>query len=467
MSARSVPAVHGRGGFPRLRRILTAVSALALGAALSVSAGGTAAATSPAARVDNPYAQAPGVYVNPQWSGRAAAEPGGDAVAGEPTFVWLDSIAAVHGTAGRTGLRGHLDQALRQAAGRQGFVVQIVLHDLPDRECAHTARAGELGADGLAAYESEYVDPIAAILGLPRYRGLRIVAVVEPGSLPGLVTATGNVPGATYACRTMLADRTYVDGIGYALARLGALPNVYNYLDAGQHAALGYADTSAAYVRLLRDAATASGSTFGDVQGVIADTADYFAVHEPYFTVDDVVNGAPVHQSHWVDWNAYVDELPFVQGLRAALVGAGFDSSLGALIDTSRDGWGGPERPTGPAPGTSVDTYVDGSRVDRRLYVTNWCNQDGAGLGERPAAAPAPGVDAYVWAKPPGESDGTYEAASPPAGAPTDPLCDPAYGGTGDTFRPTGALPDAPAYGDWFPAQFRQLLRNAYPPLTG
>lgn len=465
MRSRPEPAVRGL----RSRRVLSAAVALLLGAALSVAAGGDASAVAGASRVDNPYADAGGVYVNPEWSARAAAEPGGEAVAGQSTFVWLDSIASVQGSSERLGLRDHLDQALQQAAGADDFVVQVVLHDLPARECAHPARQGELGPDDLGTYESEYVDPIAALLGDPDYSGLRIVAVVEPGSLLDLVTGTGtgNGPRPSTLCRTMLDSGAYVNGIGYALARLGAVANVYSYLDAGQHAALGYSDTAASYVQLLQQAATASGSTVGDVSGYITDTAEYFVLHEPYFTVDDVVNGAPVHQSRWVDWNAYVDELPFVQDLRTKLIEAGFSDGIGALIDTSRNGWGGPARPTGPAAKTTVDAYVDGSRTDRRLYVTNWCNQSGAGLGERPAAAPAPGVDAYVWAKPPGESDGAAQSSFPDQGTPPDPMCDPDYSGSGNGNRPTGAMSGAPPYGSWFPAAFRQLVQNAYPPLGG
>jgi cellulose 1,4-beta-cellobiosidase len=446
---------------------LRAVAALVLGAALPLTAGGTASARPDAGRVDNPYAGASGVYVDPVWSAHAAAEPGGEQVAGQPTFVWLDSIASVAGADGRPGLRDHLDGALRQAAGRPGFVVQIVLHDLPGRDCAHPSRQGELGPDELARYESEYVDPIAAVLGSPRYAALRVVAVVEPGSLLDLVTDMANAPYQDPPCPTVQKNGAYVDGIGYALARLGSVPNVYSYLDAGQHAALGYTQESGRYVQLLQQAATASGSTFGDVQGVIADTGNYFVLHEPYFTVHDVVNGTSVVQSRWVDWNAYVDELPYVGDLRSRLVAAGFPSGIGALVDTSRNGWGGPARPTGPGPATSVDAYVDGSRTDRRLYVTNWCNQEGAGLGERPAAAPAPGIDAYVWARPPGESDGASGASFPDQGVPLDPMCDPDYQGSGDGNRPTGAMRDAPPYGGWFPAAFRQLVQNAYPPLAG
>ncbi|WP_338078609.1 glycoside hydrolase family 6 protein [Amycolatopsis suaedae] len=33
--------------------------------------------------------------------------------------------------------------------------------------------------------------------------------------------------------------------------------------------------------------------------------------------------------------------------------------------------------------------------------------KSGAGLGERSRSAPEPGIDAYLWMKPPGESDGS------------------------------------------------------------
>ena len=57
-------------------------------------------------------------------------------------------------------------------------------------------------------------------------------------------------------------------------------------------------------------------------------------------------NGQTVRQSRWVDWNFYVDELTFAQAFRTELVAQGFLSSIGMLIDTSRNGWGGAKRPT-------------------------------------------------------------------------------------------------------------------------
>ncbi len=128
---------------------------------------------------------------------------------------------------------------------------------------------------------------------------------------------------------------------------------------------------------------------------------------------------------------------------------------------------GGSARPTGPGPQTSVDDYVNGSRIDRRIHAGNWCNQSGAGLGERPNAAPAAGIDAYVWVKPPGESDGSSSTVSNDEGKGFDRMCDPTYGGNArNGNNPTGALPNAPLAGHWFSAQFQQLMQNAYPPLS-
>ena len=136
------------------------------------------------------------------------------------------------------------------------------------------------------------------------------------------------------------------------------------------------------------------------------------------------------------------------------------------LIDTSRNGWGGPNRPTGPSTSTDPNTFVDQSRLDRRIHKGNWCNQSGAGLGERPRSAPASGIDAYVWIKPPGESDGSATLIPNDEGKGFDEMCSPTYGGNiRNGNNPTGALAGAPLSGHWFPAQFEQLMANAYPPL--
>jgi cellulose 1,4-beta-cellobiosidase len=203
------------------------------------------------------------------------------------------------------------------------------------------------------------------------------------------------------------------------------------------------------------------------VTGFITDTANYSALTEPYFTINTTVNGTSVKQSKWVDWNQYVDELTFAQAFRTKLVSVGFNSNIGMLIDTSRNGWGGPNRPTKASTSTDVTTFVNESRIDRRIHAGNWCNQSGAGLGERPKAAPASGIDAYVWVKPPGESDGSSSLIPNNEGKGFDQMCDPTYTGNARNGNSlSGALPNAPISGAWFSAQFQQLMTNAYPPLS-
>ncbi|MFD9327137.1 glycoside hydrolase family 6 protein [Streptomyces sp. NPDC060065] len=415
-------------------------------------------------KVDNPYAGAK-VYVNPEWAAKAAAEPGGSRISNQPTGVWLDRIAAINGVNGGMGLRDHLDEALEQK-GTGELAVQLVIYNLPGRDCAALASNGELGATEIDRYKTAYIDPIAAILADPKYAALRIVTTVEIDSLPNLVTNVTPRPTVTANCDTMKANGNYIKGVGYALNKLGDVPNVYNYVDAGHHGWLGWDDNFGASADMFKLAATAEGATVADVHGFIVNTANYSALKEDFFTINDTVNGTSVRLSKWVDWNRYVDELSYAQAMRNQLVSIGFDSGIGMLIDTSRNGWGGTARPTGPGATTTVDTYVDGGRYDRRIHLGNWCNQSGAGLGERPKAAPAAGIDAYVWIKPPGESDGSSTAIPNDEGKGFDRMCDPTYtGNPRNNNNMSGALANAPLSGHWFSAQFQELMRNAYPAL--
>ncbi|WBC16721.1 glycoside hydrolase family 6 protein [Micromonospora sp. WMMA1998] len=427
----------------------------------------TGPTTPPGPKADNPYADATG-YVNPEWKAKAESVAGGSRVSNNPTAVWIDRIAAINGTPdsssnGAMGVRDHLDEALAQGAD----YIQFVIYNLPGRDCAALASNGELGPNELPKYKSDYIDPIAAIQADPKYKDLRIVNIIEIDSIPNLHTNTGGSPGATAMCDTVKANGAYINGVGYALAKLGAIGNVYNYIDAAHHGWIGWDSNFSPVATLLHQAAIASGSTVDNVTGFIVNTANYSALKEPYFKVTDTVNGQMVRQSKWVDWNFYVDELSFAQAFRQELISKGFRNTIGMLIDTSRNGWGGSARPTGPGPMTNVDAYVNGGRIDRRIHAGNWCNQSGAGLGERPRANPEPGIDAYVWVKPPGESDGSSTAIPNDEGKGFDRMCDPTYTGNARNGNSmTGALPNAPISGAWFPAQFQQLMQNAYPPLS-
>jgi len=417
------------------------------------------------ARVDNPYSGA-GVYNNPIWRANAVAG-GGSSIANQPTGVWMDRISAIagnnSGSTGAWGLVQHLNEAVTQDSqnGSTPLVFQLVIYNLPGRDCAALASNGELGPTELARYKAEYIDVIAEILGRAAYANLRIATIIEIDSLPNLVTNTTDRATGTVQCDAMKANGNYVNGVGYALAKLGAVPNVYNYIDAGHHGWLGWDTNFNPSVQIMVQAANASGATVNNVVGFITNTANTSALQEPYITVDNTTR-----PSRWIDWNQFNDELSYAQAFRNAAVSAGFPSNIGMLIDTSRNGWGGAARPTGPSTLSDLNARIDASRIDRRIHKGNWCNPSGAGIGERPRAAPASGIDAYVWIKPPGESDGSSSAIPNDEGKGFDRMCDPTYGGNPrNNNSQTGALPNAPISGHWFQAQFQQLLQNAYPPL--
>jgi endoglucanase len=101
------------------------------------------------------------------------------------------------------------------------------------------------------------------------------------------------------------------------------------------------------------------------------------------------------------------------------------------VIDTSRNGQG---------PWTPTTSYPD---------AQDWCNPPGRGLGVRPTADTGIALlDAYLWIKIPGESDGE---------------CTRGLGPTG-TVDPEWGIVD-PGAGQWFPEMALQLAQNANPPL--
>jgi cellulose 1,4-beta-cellobiosidase len=415
--------------------------------------------------MDNPFIGARW-YVDPVWSAKAQAEPGGSKVAGYSTAVWMDRIGAIAPEDGAWGLRDHLDAALDQNAN----VIKVVVYDLPNRDCHALASNGELKqtAEGSARYRTEYVDVIASIFADPKYASLRIIAIIEPDSLPNLVTNL-----STPACQEA-TDPThgYIANTRYTLSKLYPITNVYSYVDIGHSGWLGWTDNFGKAVTLIGDAIKGATGGVNSVAGFVSNTSGYTPLYEPF--LDSLANsafpgsggGTQTRQAKFYEWNPHFSEVSFVQAWRTAMIAAGFPSTIGMLVDTSRNGWGGANRPTAQSTSTVLDTFVDQSRIDRRAHRGNWCNQPG-GVGERPQSAPVAGIDAYVWVKPPGESDGaaskelSFDPQDPAKGF--DRNCDPTYTNAAGTT--TGAMANAPVAGRWFKEGFQVLLNNAYPPL--
>ena len=354
----------------------------------------------------NPFVGAK-IYVDPEFARMVARVPApapADAarlkkLATYPTAVWLESLETAK-LAGPT-----LDDALKQEAAGGGPVLPVfVIYNLPNRDCAAEGSRGELFVDkgGEALYQSQFIDVIAAAFAA--HPSQKIAIVLEPDSLPNLVT-NAELP----ACAA--AEQVYRRGIAYAISKL-SMPNVFIYLDAAHAGWLGWPKNLPKAVALFKEViATAGGPE--RIRGFAVNVSNYDPPREPKSK-----KSGPDDPSQ--------DEIGYASDLNDGLTKAGI-SGKGFVIDTSRNG-----------------------KSEIRSTPGNWCNVKGAGLGERPKAAPAPLIDAYLWIKTPGESDGTTDRKA----ARFDENC-----------VSDDAMPGAPEAGELFAPYLIDLAKNAAPPL--
>jgi cellulose 1,4-beta-cellobiosidase len=396
------------------------------------------------------------------------------------------------------GLREHLDATLEQGAD----LFQFVVYDLPGRDCSAKSSNGELEAsqEGMDIYKREYIDRIARIVGDDKYAGISIVAIIEIDSLPNLVTNLDLPECEAVGPKSAFG---YGEGVRYALTKLSAIKNVHNYVDAAHSGWLGWdsqfksgteflaAAVKGGSYKIFKDdgqgnvsqdgTGTIAGPTpapgWGAINGFITNTSNYTPLEEPYLDPKKDIGGKPTRSALFYDWNPIFAELDYGAKWLAAMKTLGAPSTIGMLHDTGRNGWGGPNRPKAAASGSDVDTVVNASRIDRRPHRGSWCNIAGSGVGERPKANPKTGVHAYVWIKPQGESDGVsnsdFEIDPNDPNKKWDEMCDPngenhyaeeASSSAGKGIG-TGAMPDAPHAGRWYSYGFKEMLKNAYPPL--
>ena len=463
---------------------ITADSSSSGSATFTVSASGLASQTFTAteaaactsnctAHVADPFTGAK-PYLNPDYVAEVKTQAAADgnpaaelAVANNQTAIWLDTIASIAGgttaTGTRTGLQQQLTSAAAQGTAATPSLVEIVIYDLPGRDCAALASNGEIPATsaGLTEYESQYIDPIASILNQFASSPIRVVAIIEPDSLPNVVTNQSKS-----ACAT--ATPYYETGTTYALNKLHAIPNVYNYMDIAHSAWLGWPSNMSATPAVYNTVVKNTTAGYASIDGFISDTANYTPTQEPLLTNPTLqIGGQNVDSATFYQFNPTFDELSYDTAMYNTLVSAGFPSSKKFLIDTSRNGWG-PTHPTTITSATDVNTYVSDNKIDKRPFRGDWCNQNNAGIGARPADQPlgsSSPILAFVWIKPPGESDGDYPTSTHAHG---DPHCDPNgtnTDGNGGTYS-TGSIPgfDVPA-GMMYPAEFQMLVKNAFPAL--
>jgi cellulose 1,4-beta-cellobiosidase len=116
-----------------------------------------------------------------------------------------------------------------------------------------------------------------------------------------------------------------------------------------------------------------------------------------------------------------------------------------------------------------LNTFVDATKIDQRDDMGQWCNQANQGLGVPPTVNPGffTNLYAYVWIKPPGESDGNYPGSvfNGVTSTTGDPNCDPAHSNALANSMLTGAIPNSPPAGTFWTTEFQTLVQNAFPPI--
>lgn len=368
-----------------------------------------------------------------------------------PQAVWF-----TQGTPKR--VQQDVKNTVQRAAGKKEIPV-LVAYNIPFRDCAQFSAGG---ATTVAEYKA-WIDGFAKGIG-----NRPAVVILEPdglGIIPWYNPLGSAVPDR---CQPVEADPATAaaerfEMLNYAVDALKARPNVLVYLDGTHSGWLNVGDAShrlvqagveradGFYLNVSNYQYTANLTHYGNwVSSCIAyatavSPGDFNDCPNQYW------NGGPlpakiaellgdwqgVALSSYGEWSDESDN----PALNTSGINLRYENMLGAVesathfvIDTSRNGWG-PWQP--PA-----DVYPD---------PQDWCNPPDRGLGLRPTADTGePLVDAYLWIKIPGESDGE---------------CTRGLGPGGTTIDPEWGVIDPPA-GRWFPEMALELARNANPPLN-
>lgn len=311
-----------------------------------------------------------------------------------------------------------------------GRLPVLVAYNIPYRDCALYSAGGAIDSDAYHEW----------ILGLARGIGGRAaIVILEPdglGVIPWHRTLGGEIEGCRPEGKDEAAAARRYEELRDAVEILSEQPEVRVYLDGTGSSWLSPGEIAS---RLMRaDVARVSGfflnvSNFESDDRVIPyarwvsdcialitrgglDPRDCPSQYSPATFEDEAT---------WHTTDKAYDRLFVRAGLKRDPA-----RQKHAVIDTSRNGRGSWKPPFGKYRDAEV-----------------WCNPPGRGLGRRPSLESGhPYVDAFLWIKVPGESDGECLRGS---------------GGAVDPERGVRA----PPAGRWFPAQARELIELAEPPL--
>jgi len=343
----------------------------------------------------------------------------------------IETPQAVWFTAGTPdSVKKDVRKVVGQAAEDHSVPV-LVAYNIPFRDCAQFSAGGATNAADYAAW----IDGFARGIG-----NARAVVILEPDSL-GIIPFNTDINGNLEWCQPAEADPTTAAADRYAelnaaVDRLLQQPNVDVYLDGTHDRWLGSGDAASRLVKAGVQRA----------QGFFLNASNYQPSNEleKYgtwiseciaFANDTEEGGWRLGHYDWCGSQYYPATLDDFSTW--SLTDAWYTSNLGTAVatthfvtDTSRNGQGRWVPPSDAPAGDPQD----------------WCDPPGRGVGFRPSTDTSSAlIDAYLWIKIPGESDGQCNRWSP-AGSP-DPV--------------RGVLD--PAAGVWFPDMALELAKNANP----
>ncbi|MBO0833540.1 MAG: glycoside hydrolase family 6 protein [Actinobacteria bacterium] len=362
-----------------------------------------------------------------------------------PRAVWFTS-----GTPAQ--VQQNARQTMALAAAKKAVPV-LVAYDIPGRDCAQFSAGGALDQ---AAYQA-WIDGFASGIGTGK-----AVVILEPDAL-GNEPSDCHLPTSVYP----FTDTERIAEISYAVTALEKDPQVSVYLD-GTHSA--WQSVGAMTQRLLAADVQQAQGFFLDVSNFqpTPELVDYGTwISDCLAIVTDPSNPLfgnpsacasqyfPATQSDFSTWGLTTEW--YAQNMGSSVATTHF------VIDTSRNG-NGPNnmQAFASAPFNQPPSVISA------LAGGNWCNPPGSGLGLHPTAdTGVPLLDAYLWVKTPGESDGQCDAAGgvrawdytayTQPSWPTDPAAQ-------RLFDPLWGIDD-PAAGAWFSQQALQLAQDANPGL--
>lgn len=355
---------------------------------------------------------------------------------------WIDTKAKVTAPLPNTNtLEGILDDASKK---NPVPLVVFITYDLPNRDCNAKASNGEICcgpklpngqcdysrsgecSTGLNEYKKEYIDKIVAVIKKYNNR-VPMASVIEPDSLPNLVTNIGN-PACTNSVKS------YKEGIKYVVEQYSLhAPKVQLYLDAGHGGWLGWENNAQGFQKIVQEL-----NIISKIRGFATNVANYQPIGTPCPSIGFCLPSNPQNLNHpcCIDPCRFVSEWnPCPNEANYALKLVDMFPGKKVIIDTGRNGI-----------------------TNSRKVCGNWCNPRGMGLGQLPTANTGISyIDAFFWLKTPGESDGCTSVL--PDGQRCirfDSACE-----SIDSIGSLTSEPRAPEAGHWFMHQILMLAENA------